>query len=1249
MKIAHIADIHVKDRRRDEYAAAFAELAAQLAAAAPQAIVVAGDVFDGMTRASATNWDDVARLLKSLAEIAPVLVLPGNHDLNVRVPGRPDLLTPLLLSAGGARELQPPRVTLWRHSGCYRHPALPNIQWIVGAPDEPLPAPAELRAALAAEPAASAVGLFHETISGCRFPNGQLAETERFSPAYLAALAAEAPQLAVMLGDVHLRQEVSTGGALNARAAYPGSLVCQDFGEPHVGHGWAEWQLGAPGPPQLAFHEVANPLAVYTAEVRAGEIVTRDAPARPRAYRVRATDTTAPQLTAALAELKRRHGTSPREVLGAPEAEQPEPAGGAPPEARALDELLAGVPPKAAAEARQRHARLAAGARGAAGRVELLDLEFSNWYCYGEANRFDFAAARAGRPGLLGLAAANQAGKSSLLDVLALALTGAPVRGKRAEAVRAGSETAQLSLRFSIDGRPGRVQLKRHLTRKAPELTLEFAGENLTEKNVTETTRALQKLLGSPAHIREVTLCRAGAGAFTQCEPAARRAQLSDLLNLSHYAEEHKAVTKVCTELRAEIRATVAALEAALPGVAAPAATIAARAETLCAHVAAEARRAPELWEQASGLAARCDQLAAARGEAETKKRQAEAVLAALPVSAAAVSTVAVSAAAASTITASDAAALHAKWAAAQAGAGPAPAGPHRAPAEIEPELIVARGQAAASAAARDQAGRQAVEAKGRAEQAGGNPDAAPDEPGSEVSAEEANQAARDAAGQLAAARVLESAAARLRAALTACPESARTLAQVQADLTALEQPEPPAAPAAPRAPRPAEPLPAVLTEADMPLAEAQQVAAAIGAASFARLESALRPDCSGCAAVRELARGDEDRAARARARLLGEEKAELIEAHRAHAAYEAHRRHAEWLSSQARRGALEAEEKQAQEAAARPRLSEELEQAERAAAAALIGWKKAAAVAEAATNAASLTAQRTACREAKRLHELSLGLLSKARAQAEAARRDQAAAAELERELEQSRAAASQAERQEKAQRLAAQLQAVAAWARQEAAAQEQARAAADAPELRQQLKVAALACTKARAAARHAEQAAGLAAATHRLAAEQAYRALVDPKKGMAPRLLARAEAAWAARTNQQLDRTEATFRVSLRDGELALSGYGDHLIAPSPELASGYQQFALELAGRAALLDVARVPLPSLLLIDEGFGCLDGENLPKVAAALKALAESPRAGGPPPLVLAVTHREDMRPFFAQEIILDAAAGRPSRLVWP
>src|SRR5579863_5224878 len=109
-RIAHLADIHIQDRRRDEYGAVFTELYKTLRGDAHDVIVVAGDVFDNKMRASPHNLRDVGEFLTALADVAPVVLIAGNHDTNCLRPGALDLLTPLL---DEHRALRPPRLTYW--------------------------------------------------------------------------------------------------------------------------------------------------------------------------------------------------------------------------------------------------------------------------------------------------------------------------------------------------------------------------------------------------------------------------------------------------------------------------------------------------------------------------------------------------------------------------------------------------------------------------------------------------------------------------------------------------------------------------------------------------------------------------------------------------------------------------------------------------------------------------------------------------------------------------------------------------------------------------------------------------------------------------------------------------------------------------------------------------------------------------------------------------------------------------------
>ena len=165
--------------------------------------------------------------------------------------------------------------------------------------------------------------------------------------------------------------------------------------------------------------------------------------------------------------------------------------------------------------------------------------------------------------------------------------------------------------------------------------------------------------------------------------------------------------------------------------------------------------------------------------------------------------------------------------------------------------------------------------------------------------------------------------------------------------------------------------------------------------------------------------------------------------------------------------------------------------------------------------------------------------------------------------------------------------------------------------------------------------------------VAVSAAYRKILHPKNGVGTGLLAGAAASVGTEFAAALKEMDASFEIEFGTSELTLVDLATGTRTP-PALGSGYQQFVAALASRWALAQVARVPLPSCHMIDEGFGCLDEVNLLRVAEALGALALRVPAGGGRPLVLAVTHREDMAPYFAERLEI-ATGGGGSRVTYP
>lgn len=97
MIIAHLADIHCRNyTRHDEYRAQFKKLYKSLKEKNVDAIVLAGDIVHSKLQISPELVDLVGWFFRSLSEIAPTYIIPGNHDGNVKNMGRLDALSPII-------------------------------------------------------------------------------------------------------------------------------------------------------------------------------------------------------------------------------------------------------------------------------------------------------------------------------------------------------------------------------------------------------------------------------------------------------------------------------------------------------------------------------------------------------------------------------------------------------------------------------------------------------------------------------------------------------------------------------------------------------------------------------------------------------------------------------------------------------------------------------------------------------------------------------------------------------------------------------------------------------------------------------------------------------------------------------------------------------------------------------------------------------------------------------------------------
>lgn len=212
MRICHLADIHLRLKdRHEEYNEVFKTLSESLKKDAPDRIVVAGDIAHSKINLSPELVIEIRNFLSMLASIAPVDLIPGNHDLNMRNLERLDALTPCI----PADSKHP--ITYFKKTGIHEIPET-NIVYGVWSCIDGLPL---LFSEKDKNPDKTYIALFHGPIAGCVLDNGYSLQNISTSLRLFDAFDIG------MFGDIHCFQTFRKDKSI----AYCGSLIQQDYGE----------------------------------------------------------------------------------------------------------------------------------------------------------------------------------------------------------------------------------------------------------------------------------------------------------------------------------------------------------------------------------------------------------------------------------------------------------------------------------------------------------------------------------------------------------------------------------------------------------------------------------------------------------------------------------------------------------------------------------------------------------------------------------------------------------------------------------------------------------------------------------------------------------------------------------------------------------------------------------------------------------------------------------------------------------
>lgn len=262
-KIAHISDTHIKTlKEHDEYRKVFENIYEHLRNEKVDYVVHTGDIAHTKTQISPEFVDMCGNFFTSLAEIAPLHIILGNHDGNLRNSNRQDAISPIVTALGN------PKITLYKNSGEYLVgddisfnvlSIFDKEGWVKPSSQERIN-----------------IALYHGSINGVITDTGYIIEhgddcIDIFDGHDYA-----------LLGDIHLANQIVDP---DGRMRYAGSTVQQNFGETDD-KGFLIWDIKSKDQFEVRHVKIPNPKPFCSIELGPeGEI--GDSIKLPKGARVR--------------------------------------------------------------------------------------------------------------------------------------------------------------------------------------------------------------------------------------------------------------------------------------------------------------------------------------------------------------------------------------------------------------------------------------------------------------------------------------------------------------------------------------------------------------------------------------------------------------------------------------------------------------------------------------------------------------------------------------------------------------------------------------------------------------------------------------------------------------------------------------------------------------------------------------------------------------------------------------------------
>lgn len=254
--IFHLADIHIRTYvLHKEFQEVFDDLYLKLKELMvgyqydEVRIALVGDLVHSKNNISNEQLTICSEFLKKLADIAPLVVVAGNHDLNLNNKDRMDSITPMI------KLLNHSNINYYTESKCYLDT---NIIWANYSIFEDNAKPEIEAFKIENKGEYTTIGLFHGPILNAKTDIGYEFEhatsLEHFEGCDI-----------VMLGDIHKEQSFNYKGT---PICFCGSLLQNNFGETVGNHGFLSWDIETR---KFTKHNIETNFGFYNFKVKSVE------------------------------------------------------------------------------------------------------------------------------------------------------------------------------------------------------------------------------------------------------------------------------------------------------------------------------------------------------------------------------------------------------------------------------------------------------------------------------------------------------------------------------------------------------------------------------------------------------------------------------------------------------------------------------------------------------------------------------------------------------------------------------------------------------------------------------------------------------------------------------------------------------------------------------------------------------------------------------------------------------------------